>query len=223
MNRPYIICHMMQSLDGRVDCDMVDKISGDEYYTALESLDCPSRLEGKRSYQIHCCGFEEFKPAQAGTIGKETYHIASEAVGYEISADSRGTLLWDDTDNADRLCIVSLQASPEYLAYLRGKGISYIATGSERIDLPRAMEILREVFGVKRLAVVGGGKINGGFLSAGLLDEVSVMTAPGIDGRMGQPALFDGIADKEGYRPVALKFKEVSTFPNGVIWTRYMI
>ena len=26
---------------------------------ALESLDCPSRLEGKHSYQIHYCGFEE--------------------------------------------------------------------------------------------------------------------------------------------------------------------
>ena len=67
MNRPYIICHMMQSLDGRVACDMVDKISGDEYYTALEILGCPSHLEGKRSYQIHYCGFEEFKPSAAGS------------------------------------------------------------------------------------------------------------------------------------------------------------
>ena len=45
MKRPYIVCHMMQSVDGRVDCDMVDKISGDEYYDALESLDCPSYVE----------------------------------------------------------------------------------------------------------------------------------------------------------------------------------
>ena len=30
---PYVICHMMQSVDGRIDCDMVDKISGDEYNT----------------------------------------------------------------------------------------------------------------------------------------------------------------------------------------------
>lgn len=26
---------------------MVDKISGEEYYTALEQLDCPSLLEGR--------------------------------------------------------------------------------------------------------------------------------------------------------------------------------
>ena len=32
--KPYIVCHMIQSIDGRIACDMVDKIIGDEYYTA---------------------------------------------------------------------------------------------------------------------------------------------------------------------------------------------
>ena len=223
MNRPYIVCHMMQSLDGRVACDMVDKISGDEYYTALDTLGCPSHLEGKRSYQIHYCGFEEFAPTSGVPVGHVTWHVASRAKGYSISADTRGTLLWEGTDNTDRLCIVSENASQDYLAYLRDKGISYIASGKEHIDLGRAMHILREEFGVERLAVVGGGKINGAFLAAGLIDEVSAMIAPGIDGREGQPALFDGLVDSDSYLPVTLKFKEVSTFPNGVIWARYTL
>lgn len=29
MKKPYIVCHMVQSIDGRIDCAMVDKISGD--------------------------------------------------------------------------------------------------------------------------------------------------------------------------------------------------
>lgn len=213
----------MQSLDGRVACDMVDKISGDEYYTALDSLACSSHLEGKNSYQMHYCGFERFRPSKPGGIDSETWYMAARLPGYSISVDTRGTLLWNDTDNGDRLCIVSGQASPEYLDYLRAKGISFIAVGKDRIDLPRAMEILHDEFGVERLAVVGGGKINGGFLAAGLLDEVSVMIAPGIDGRIGEPALFDGITGGDGFVPVSLKFKEVSTFPNGVIWARYSI
>lgn len=45
--KPYIISHMVASIDGRIDCSMVDKISGDEYYTALEQLGCPSLLEGR--------------------------------------------------------------------------------------------------------------------------------------------------------------------------------
>ena len=221
--RPYIVCHMMQSVDGRIACDMVDKISGDEYYDALDALDCPSRVEGRYSYQLHCCGFKEFKPTVAGGVGQETFYKAADAKGYQISADSRGILLWDDADNANRLCLVSEEASPEYLDYLRGFCISYIATGKGQINLTRAVEILHDEFGVTRLAVVGGGKINGGFLTAGLIDELSVMFAPGIDGRCGQPALFDGVADRDGYRPLPLKFKEVSTFPNGVIWARYTV
>lgn len=57
------------------------------------------------------------------------------------------------------------------------------------------MELLCSHFGVARMAVTGGGHINGAFLQAGLLDEVSFMVAPGIDGRAGMPAVFDGIAD----------------------------
>jgi riboflavin biosynthesis pyrimidine reductase len=214
---------MMQSIDGKIACDMVDKISGDEYYTALDSLQCTAFVEGKHSYQIHYCGFEEFRPSAAWSVGKECVHVAKRADSYSVSLDTRGTLLWDDTENAGRLCIVSEQASPAYLKYLEAKGISYVATGRERIDLTRAMEILYSEFGVERVAVVGGGKINGGFLAAGLIDEVSAMIAPGIDGRTEQPALFDGIQDSEGFRPTSLAFDGVSTFPNGVIWARYKV
>ncbi|MCM1373427.1 MAG: hypothetical protein NC113_10810 [Bacteroides sp.] len=38
-------------------------------------------------------------------------------------------------------------------------GIPWIAAGSTHINLPRAMEILHDVFGVERLAIVGGGHI----------------------------------------------------------------
>ena len=49
------------------------------------------------------------------------------------------------------------------------------------------------------------------------------MIALGIDGRTGQPALFDGVDDKDDYLPTQLEFKEITTFPNGVIWTRYTL
>ena len=211
--KPYVICHMMQSVDGRIACDMVDKISGDEYYDALGSLDCQAHIEGRHSYQIHRCGFVEFKPTVQGHIAEPAVYVAGRAAGvYSVSGDNSG-----------HICIVSLKASPEYLDYLRAKGISYIAVGEDRIDLARAAAILHDKFGVKRIAVVGGGEINGGFLAAGLLDEISVMTAPGIDGRKGQPALFDGIADKPEFSPTRLEFKEVSTYPNGVLWARYKV
>lgn len=84
------------------------------------------------------------------------------------------------------------------------------------------MEILREQFGVERLAVLGGGHINGGFLEAGLLDEISLLLAPGIDGRKGRTALFDGI-ENEYRQPSALHLNSVEKFDNGTLWLRYEV
>ena len=39
MKKPYIICHMMISLDGRIDCAMTEHLPGvDDYYQTLEAL-----------------------------------------------------------------------------------------------------------------------------------------------------------------------------------------
>lgn len=37
--RPYVICHMMASLDGRIDCAMTEQIDDtNHYYEALKQL-----------------------------------------------------------------------------------------------------------------------------------------------------------------------------------------
>ena len=39
MTKPYIVCHMMASIDGRIDCKMTSKIQGvEQYYETLEAL-----------------------------------------------------------------------------------------------------------------------------------------------------------------------------------------
>lgn len=99
------------------------------------------------------------------------------------------------------------------------QGISWIATGKNGINLARAMELLSKEFKVERLAVTGGGHINGAFLEAGLLDEVSYMVAPGIDGRAQMAAVFDGIADKN--RPATrLSLRSVKQMGE-TVWMRY--
>lgn len=221
--RPYIVCHMVASIDGRIDCSMVDKISGDEYYTTLDSLECPSCVEGKITTEHYHSLPGHYEAKDATPAGHETWHKAVKAEGYQICPDTRGTLLWDSEQPKPLLILLSENAPEEYLGYLRNRNISYIVAGKERIDLPRAMEILGNEFGVKRLAVAGGGKINGGFLSAGLLDEISLLLAPGVDGRTRQPALFDGVADRPGFLPTRLKLQSVETIADGVLWIRYRL
>lgn len=222
MERPYIICHMIASVDGRIDCAMVDKISGDEYYTALQRLDCPTNLTGRVTMEHYSAEKTPFAPIENRPIGHTTVHVARKADGYTVAVDTMGRLRWPaaEIDGHPLLCIVSEDASQEYLEALRQQGISYIATGKNSIDLPQAMHLLRRDFGVERLAVLGGGHINGGFLTAGLIDEISLMIAPGVDGRRGWTAVFDGIADQER-QPVHLSLTDVERFDNGTVWLRY--
>ena len=53
-----------------------------------------------------------------------------------------------------------------------------------------------------------------------MIDEVSIMVAPGIDGRKGQTAVFDGIADT-GCNPFRLKLESVEQWPTDIVWLRY--
>lgn len=224
MKRPYIVCHIVASIDGRIDCSMVDKISGDEYYDTLEKLNCPTLLEGRVTMEHYSASKEPFVANDPTPFGMTSVYKAVDSDAYMVAVDTRGKLKWpsSEIDSVPLVCIVSEQVPQEYLEMLKKQGISYICTGREAIDLQRAMEILYEEFGVKRMAVLGGGHINGGFLAAGLIDEVSLLLAPGIDGRKGQTALFDGIEDMDRM-PVKLSLESVERIENGTLWIRYKI
>lgn len=46
--KPYIICYMMTSVDGLIDCGMTAQLkSVDEYYQILGELDIPTTLSGR--------------------------------------------------------------------------------------------------------------------------------------------------------------------------------
>ncbi len=224
MKKPYIICHMMASVDGRIDCDMTEKIeTGDEYYEALAELNAHTTAFGKVTAALHYALPERLVCNNPTPVDAEKVWKAVNEKAYTLVFENVGSMQWesDCVDDYPLVCVLSEQTSQEYLDYLRTMNISYIVTGKQRTDLARAMEILYETFDVQRLGLVGGGNINGAFLAAGLIDEVSVMIAPGIDGRVGQPSVFDGLsADAE---PVRLKLKSFKTYECGTVWMRYVL
>lgn len=224
MKKPYIICHMMTSVDGRIDCAMTEHLPGvQEYYDTLDALDAPSRVSGRVTAQLEMSLPGSFTEETPTPLGKEAFQKAADANGYEIVVDTHGTLLWEDQTNEERplLILTSSQVSTAYLDYLNSRHISWIACGDTAVDLTRACEILAEQFGVLRMAVVGGGHINAAFLAANLLDEVSILIGSGIDGRASMPAVFDGLPID---RPVtALKLSSVKTYDSGAVWLRYTI
>ena len=224
MNRPYIICHMMTAVDGRIDCAMTEHLPGvEEYYITLDSLDAPTRVSGRVTAELEMALPGKFSGETVTPLDKEAFYKTEAADGYEVVVDTRGTLLWDDQkdENCPVLVLMSEKVSVEYLEYLKEKHISYIACGKENIDLKRACEILADNFGVKRMAVVGGGHINAGFLAEGLLDEVSILIGAGIDGRGGMSAVFDGLPMDRPVTP--LKLEQLQSFESGAVWIRYKV
>ena len=224
MNKPYIICHMMTSVDGRIDCAMTSQLPGvEDYYKTLDELNVPTTVSGRVTAELEMAEPGFFEAKNSETYTQEGFSKKADAKGYEIIVDTKGKLLWPDASDMDKpyLIITSEQVTKEYLAYLDGQHISWIACGEDRIDLRRAVMILAESFGVRRMAVVGGGHINAGFLAAGLLDEVSVLIGAGIDGRGGMSAVFDGLPEN---RPVTkLKLDSVKAFDSGAVWIRYKV
>ncbi len=224
MKKPYIICHMMTSIDGRIDCGMTAKLPGvDEYYKTLDALNVEAELSGPVTAQLEMAEEGSFSPENPEVFGREGFSKKAESDAYSVVVDTKGSLLWPDQSEsrAPLVIITSVQVTKEYLAYLDTKHISWIACGEDRINLVRAAEILAEEFNVSRMAVVGGGTINAGFLSAGLLDEVSILLAPGIDARKGMTAAFDGLPmDTE---PFILSLKDVTSYESGAVWLRYSV
>lgn len=176
MKKPYIICHMMISIDGRIDCAMTSKLPGvDDYYTTLDEINVSTTVSGRVRAEL-----EMAKPY---------------------------------------LIVTSEKVSKEYLDYLDGQNISWIACGKEHVDLARAVEILAEKFGVERMGIVGGPKINTAFLEAGLLDEISLLVGAGIDDRGGMPSVFDGLAMEHDV--TRLKLIDVKKFDSDAVQIRY--
>lgn len=222
MNKPYIICHMMTSLDGRIDCAMTEHLPGvEEYYSTLDSFNAPTRLSGRVTAELEMALPGKFSSNIVKSLGKEAFYKAVDSIGYEVVVDTHGTLIWCDQENEKRpvLVLTSERVNKKYLDYLEEKHIPWIACGKDHIDLKRACEILASNFNVKRMALVGGGHINASFLSLGLLDEISILIGAGIDGRKGMSTVFDGLPAETSV--TQLKLEDVKSFESGAVWLRY--
>lgn len=224
MNKPYIVCYMMISVDGRIDCDMVAQLPGvEDYYPLLDELCLQSTISGKTTARLELAEPGKFQPESNTPFGKETVSKKTDSEnGYTIVVDTKGTLIWKHDSEYDKphILITSKQVSQEYLCYLDEKNISYIVTGDIKIDLSAACEALRETFGIEQLGIVGGPAINTAFLDEGLLDEVIVLIGAGIDGRATFPPVFNR-DDSSNTSPTPLQLIEAKTYDSGAVFIRY--
>ncbi|MGH2961651.1 MAG: RibD family protein [Solirubrobacterales bacterium] len=86
-----------------------------------------------------------------------------------------------------------------------------------RVDLPRAMALLRHEHGVRALLCEGGPHLHGNLVEAGLVDEMFVTLAPKLARNEGPGLLENGIGDPAELELVRLLADE------GELFTRYRV
>ncbi len=120
--------------------------------------------------------------------------------------------------------ILGTDATEDYLDMLERKGISYMVL-ADPAALEEAMTALYNVFGVRKISLQGGGIINGSMLAAGLIDELSLVVYPGIDGLASVPSIFEypGAQDEFPASGQSLELLSSETRDNGIVWLRYRL
>jgi len=223
--RPRIICHMLSSVDGKIDGAALRAVTAQgEYEATASKLEGDAWVCGRTTMQQHFAEDGPFVSSSNRPAGRQPVHVARRAKSYAISVDTVGKLRWasGDLDGDHLICIVSERVAEDYLSMLREKGISYIVAGESTVDLVQAVNLLGEQFGIRRLLLEGGGHINGAFLQSDLVDEVSLLLVPGIDGRHDVPSVFDGV-NSARKAAVPLKLKSIERREKDTLWLRYEV
>ena len=206
MNRPYVFCHMMTSIDGKImgsymeapEAETANKV----FYNLAFGKEPYYRHQGWLSGRVTTDDNFTFyrKPAldeNAAEVPAGDFIANSNASKYYVSVDPSGKLGWESNEltyidtTAHVLEVLTKKASNSYKAFLRKLGISYIIAGEDELDYALVLEKVKELFGIETLMLGGGGVLNWSFIQAGMCDELSVVIAPAADGSSETPALFE--------------------------------
>src|SRR5512140_3942230 len=223
--RPYVICHMVPSVDGRIVTDGWRPTPGlvAEYERTAATFGADGWIIGRISMEPYA-GRARLPAGPAGErVPRIDFVARSDATSVAIAIDTHGKLRWESgaIDDDHVVTVLTEQVPDRYLRFLRSRGVSYLFGGRSRIDLPRVLRKLRARLGIRKLLLEGGGKINGSFLAAGVIDELSILVAPVADGGIGTPSLFDA---RMGPGPARrLELLSVERRPGDLVWIRYAV
>jgi 5-amino-6-(5-phosphoribosylamino)uracil reductase len=232
--RPYIICHMGTSIDGRLHPSRFTAAAEGVLATTLRShyerihddFGADGWIIGRKTMNEMAKGSERHI-ASPPNFPRECYLGSRDGRKLAIGIDPLGRVHFgkDNVGGDHAVAVLGEQVGDAHLAELRDDGASYIFAGPKGDDLPNAMDQLGSVFGAKKLLLEGGGGINGSFLKHKLIDEFSTLIFPAVDGVAGTQSIVD-YHGPEGDKPGAgqsLRLTHVETLEGGMVWLRHKV
>lgn len=238
MNRPYIFCHMMTSLDGKIMGKYMETLEGEKagdvfYSISFGENPCYKHqgwLSGRVTTDDNFTLYKKPALDESAPIVPMGDYVAKPDFGmYYVSVDPSGQLGWESdtlhyvSTTAHVIEVLTEKTSNSYKAFLRRLGISYLIAGKESLDYELLLQKLKSLFSIEMLMLGGGGVLNWSFIQKGLCDEVSVVIAACADGNIKTPPLFsarDGLSDDT---PVSFELKSAEIMDGSALWLKYTI
>jgi riboflavin biosynthesis pyrimidine reductase len=229
--RPYVICLMMTSVDGKIlgekwGSSPEVQLLRDTFEKAHDELGIGAWIVGRTTMEKDFTDFAE-PVLKEGHHEIDRHDFVADYKGstFAIAIDGQAKLGWNlSTMQGDHVITILTESVPDaYLAHLKEIGVSYVFAGNQEVSLDTALKKLRKLFGIKKLMLEGGSRINGSFLNEGLIDELHQLLLPIADGTIETSSLFeiDSKVKKEG--ATLLKLKNVKQIENDVLWLTYQL
>jgi riboflavin biosynthesis pyrimidine reductase len=223
--KPYVICHMMSSVDGRILPNRWHPSVEDRgmYERLHNELGCDAWLVGRVTGQEFAARAAPYPSYTGAPLGRKHWFVRKQADAWAVVLDGGGKIAWGRSEvGGDPLLVVLTQAvSDSHLAGLRADGVSYIFAGEREIDLAAVLEALSQELGIRRLLLEGGGAATGALLQAGLVDELSLLIAPAVEGVPGGPAVFDIYGAPDALNAMGMALESCQVLAGGFVWLRY--
>lgn len=231
MERPYVICHILSSLDGKISGPFmrtaaVGELSS-EYGKFRTKMNADAWLYGTTTTKE----FTDFRSPAIANVNEVTEgdFIADDKANlYYISVDVGGEIGWESGTFSNKgrapahvIEVLTESTKADYKAYLRKIGVSYIIAGEKKLDCELAMKKLYELFHIRKILICGGGIVNWSFLQAGMVDELSLFLAPVTDGSNGSASLFTQVSSLAQGGPIEFELKDVEKIGAGGLRLNY--
>lgn len=233
MNRPYVICHILSSLDGKINgpfmgTETVGRL-GVEYGRIRTDMHADAWLYGTTTTKE----FIDFRLPVLDLqqeVSEGDFIAEDHAQLYYVSVDIEGEIGWESgmfsnkgRAQAHVIEILTESTPLAYKAYLQDKGVSYIIAGKQQLDCNLAMEKLYKYFHIEKLLICGGGVVNWTFLHAGMVDELSLLLSAVTDGGSGKASLFTQISPLTEGKPVEFLLKHVEKIGEDGVYLNFLV